>query len=118
MRKGTMLVVEKEEFEQGILLRSIASNDARKRKINIIVTEIAVNPEENRPYIRKWIGRFWWYLNKYQSSYIWEELKISTEEFLEEKAPEIIEFGFPEIAVDRDTWQILQSYPSAKISSY
>ncbi len=118
MRKGTMLVVEKEEFEQGILLRSIASNDKRKAKINIIVTEIAINPEENKPYIRKWIGRFWWYLNKYKSSYMWEELKISTEELLEEKAPEIIEFGFPEIAVDRNTWQILQSYQSAKNSSY
>ena len=118
MRKGTMLVVEKAEFEQGILLRSIASNDKRKAKINIIVTEIAINPEENKPYIRKWIGRFWWYLNKYKSSYMWEELKISTEELLEEKAPEIIEFGFPEIAVDRNTWQILQSYQSAKNSSY
>lgn len=117
MRKGNLLIVEK-EFEQGILLRSIASNDKRKTKINIIVIEIAVNPEESRPYIKKWIGRFWWYLNKYQSSCIWEELKISTEELLEKKAPEIIEFGFPEIAVDRDTWQILQSYQSAKNSSY
>ena len=117
MRKGNLLIVEK-EFEQGILLRSIASNDKRKTKINIIVIEIAVNPEESRPYIKKWIGRFWWYLNKYQSSYIWEELKISTEKLLEEKAPEIIEFGFPEIAIDRQTMQFLQNYQTAEISSY
>ena len=117
MRKGNILVTEK-EFIQGILLRSISSNSKNKKKVNIIVLEIAIKPEENNLYVRKYLGRFWLYLNNYPSSYIWEKLKILTEELLEEKAPEIIEFGFPEIAVDRETMQILQNSRTAEISSY